>query len=185
MARVSIREGDITEASVDAIVNAANTDLQLGSGVAGAIRERGGPEIQAECDRNGPIGLGGVAVTGAGKLAARYVFHAAAMQLGGQVSEESLRASLRAVLEAAERLQLATLAIPAIGTGVGGFPMRRCAEVTLEEIGRYQGARDEAGAGPSCIEEIQLVLFGEPAYRIFEQVRDAERIRAQLERMKR
>jgi len=177
MARILIQEGDITQAEVDAIVNAANTQLMLGSGVAGAIRERGGPDIQSECDRHGPVPLGGVAVTGAGDLPARHILHAAAMELGGSVNEASLRAAIRATLAAAERLGLRTLAVPAIGTGVGGFPMRRCAEVMLEEVDRHTSER------LSELAEIRFVLFGEPAYRVFEQVRDSERIRAQMARL--
>jgi len=177
MARIRIEEGDISAVEVDAIVNAANTQLQLGSGVAGAIRERGGPTIQAECDRHGPVALGGVAVTGAGDLQAEFVIHAAAMEPGGKVSEHSLRAAIRATLEAAVRLEVRTLAIPAIGTGVGALPLRQCAEILLEELEQH-GQRQ-----PDAFEEIRLVLFGEPAYRVFEQVRDAARIKAQLARM--
>ncbi len=182
MTRILIEEGDLTEAPVDAIVNAANTELLLGSGVAGAIRERGGPDIQRECNDLGPIPLGEVAVTGAGKLPFRSVLHAAAMNPGGEVSEQSLRAVVTGVLEAAERLQLTSIAFPAIGTGVGGFPLRRCAEVMLEEVERHLSARSASGTSTS-LAEIHFVLFGEPAYRVFEQVRDAERIRAQLARM--
>src|SRR5262245_22565116 len=98
MMRIRIEEGDLSEAQVDAIVNAANTQLVLGSGVAGAIRARGGPSIQAECDQIGPIALGEVALTGAGSLAARHVIHAAAMEPGGAVSEASLRSVTRRAL---------------------------------------------------------------------------------------
>ena len=92
MARISILEGDLTEAEVDAIVNAANTALELGAGVAGAIRTRGGRTIQAECDAHGPVALGDAAVTSAGELPAGHVIHAAGMEPGGQVDEQSLRA---------------------------------------------------------------------------------------------
>lgn len=178
MARVRIEEGDLSEASVDAIVNAANTQLQLGSGVAGAIRRRGGPSIQAECDAQGPVPLGGAAITGAGELPARHVIHAAGMELGGAVSEESLRSCTRKSLEIARERGLRSIAFPAIGTGVGGFPTQRCAEVMLEEVNRHL----EEG---STLEEIRFVLFGEPAYRIFEDVQDAEKIRLQLEKLRR
>ena len=83
MGRIVLREGDITEEAVDAIVNAANSDLVLGSGVAGAIRAKGGPTIQAECDTHGPVDVGGAALTGAGELPARFVHHAAGMPLAG------------------------------------------------------------------------------------------------------
>jgi O-acetyl-ADP-ribose deacetylase (regulator of RNase III) len=174
--RIRLEEGDIAQAQVDAIVNAANTRLILGSGVAGAIRRAGGPEIQRECDAHGPIRLGEVALTGGGALPARYVIHAAGMEPGGQVDEPSLRACTRAALELAEARGLRSLAFPAIGTGVGGFSVQRCAEVMLEEV----RAHVERG---SKLDEVRFVLFGEPAYRVFEQVNDAEKIRRQLEKL--
>jgi O-acetyl-ADP-ribose deacetylase (regulator of RNase III) len=174
--RIRLEEGDLSQASVDAIVNAANTRLVLGSGVAGAIRERGGPEIQRECDAHGPIGLGEVALTGAGKLPARHVIHAAGMEPGGSVAEGPLRACTRAALELADARGLRSIAFPAIGTGVGGFSVQRCAEVMLEEV----RAHVERG---SRLEEIRFVLFGEPAYRIFEQVNDREKVRRQMEKL--
>ncbi len=176
MARVEIREGDLTEMAVDAIVNAANTELVLGSGVAGAIRAKGGPEIQRECDRHGPVPIGGAALTGAGSLPARYVIHAAGMRPGGAVDEGSLRACTRSALELAAARDLHSLAFPAIGTGVGGFSVQRCAEVMLEEVRRFLEA-------PSSLENVYFVLFGEPAYRVFEQVADREKIRRQLAKL--
>jgi len=178
MTRIRLEEGDITQAAVDAIVNAANTDLVLGSGVAGAIRSRGGPEIQRECDALGPIGLGEVAITGAGALPARHVIHAAGMLPGGRVEEPALRSCTRGALELAEGRGLRSLAFPAIGTGVGGFSVQRCAEVMLDEVRRHV-------ARGSQLEEIRFVLFGEPAYRVFEQVDDAEKVRVQMERLRR
>jgi O-acetyl-ADP-ribose deacetylase (regulator of RNase III) len=93
--KVTIRQGDLTEAKVDAIVNAANNDLLLGGGVAGAIHAKGGPSIQEECRIIGPILIGEAAITGGGKLAARYVIHGASMALGGQTQEAGLRESTR------------------------------------------------------------------------------------------
>ena len=104
--RVVLVEGDITAQAVDAIVNAANTQLVLGAGVAGAIRERGGPSIQVECDAIGGVALGGAAVTGAGALRARHVIHAAAMEPGGAASEASVRAAVRRSFELAKRAGL-------------------------------------------------------------------------------
>ena len=173
MARIRLEEGDLTELAVDAIVNAANTALRLGGGVAGAIRERGGPAIQAECDRIGPIPLGDAALTTAGELPARFVIHAAGMELGGSVSEETLRSATRRSLALARERGLHSIAFPAIGTGIGGFPVQRCAEVMLEEVRR-------ALADPGPLEEVRFVLRGEPAYRVFEMVQDAERVRAGL-----
>jgi len=176
--RIALQEGDITAAEVDAIVNAANNDLVLGAGVAGAIRQKGGPSIQAECDAHGPVEVGSAAITGAGDLPACHVIHAASMRLGGTTTEEALRSSTRRSLELADEHGLRTIALPAIGTGIGGLSVQRCAEIMLEEA----QAHLDAGSG---LEEIRFVLFGEPAYRVFEQVRDAARIRAQLDRMRR
>lgn len=175
--RIVLREGDITEESVDAIVNAANSALQLGAGVAGAIRRRGGPQVQAECDRIGPIEVGQAAVTGAGELPARYVIHAAGMPPGGQATEESVRASMRASLERAREKGCRSIAVPAIGAGIAGFPMQRCAEVLLEEARRHL-------EGETSLEEIRFVLFGEPSLRVFEMVNDAARVAAQMERLR-
>ncbi len=176
MGRIILCEGDITEQRVDAIVNAANTDLVLGSGVAGAIREKGGPSIQRECNRRAPIEVGGAVATTAGDLAARFVIHAAGMSPGGKASEESVRASVRNSLETARRSGCRSIALPAIGAGIGGLSMQRCAEISLEEARRHL---DE----PDSLEEIRFVLFGEPAYRVFEMAHDAVRIAAQMERM--
>ena len=178
MARIVVEEGDITQAATDAIVNAANTQLVLGSGVAGAIRLHGGDSIQEECDAHGPVALGEIAVTGAGKLACRFVIHAAAMDLGGSVDEASLRSVTGKSLRAAVERGLASIAFPAIGTGVGGFPLQRCAEVMLSEVHGFLETDDRLHA-------VHFVLFGEPAYRVFEQVRDAEKIRVQLDRLRR
>jgi O-acetyl-ADP-ribose deacetylase (regulator of RNase III) len=178
MARIRVEEGDITAVSVDAIVNAANTRLQLGTGVAGAISSAGGPTIQEECDAHGPIALGDAAITGAGELPARHVIHAASMEPGQPVQEENLRSSCARCLELAEEHGLRSIAFPAIGTGVGGLSLQRSAEIMLEEVRRHV----ERGTG---LEEIHFVLFGEPAYRVFEQVQDADRIRVQMEKLRR
>jgi len=177
MSRIVLLEGDLTEQAVDAIVNAANSALVLGAGVAGAIREKGGPAIQAECDRIGPIPVGEAAVTGAGKLPARFVIHAAGMAPGGRADEASVRSAMRAALERARERGLRTLAVPAIGAGIAGFPLQRCAELLLEEARRHL-------EGETSLEEIRFVLFGEPAYRVFEMVNDAARVAAQMERLR-
>jgi O-acetyl-ADP-ribose deacetylase (regulator of RNase III) len=174
--RIVLVEGDITAQAVDAIVNAANCELQLGAGVAGAIRAKGGPSIQAECDRIGPIAVGEAAVTGAGSLPARFVIHAAGMALGESANEESVRSSMRASLERAREKGCTTIAIPAIGAGIAGFPLQRCAEVLLEEAREHQKAE-------TSLEEIRFVLYGEPAYRVFEMANDAAKVAAQMERL--
>lgn len=176
--RISVLEGDLTAQEVDAVVNAANSELRLGAGVAGAIAERGGPDIQAECDAMGPIPVGSAAVTGAGDLPARFVIHAASMAPGGRATAESVRASVRRALEIAAEKGCRTLAVPAVGAGVAGVGLREVAEVLLEEAERHL-------AGDTSLEEIRFVLFGEQAYRTFESVWDARKIAAQMERMRR
>jgi O-acetyl-ADP-ribose deacetylase (regulator of RNase III) len=178
--RITIVEGDITAQEVDAIVNAANSALRLGSGVAGAIREKGGPSIQEECDRIGAIEVGEAAVTGAGALPARFVIHAAGMPPGGGASEESVRGAMRRSLALAREKGCRTLAVPAIGAGVAGFPLQRCAEILVEEARRHLEGAD----GETCLEEVRFVLFGEPAYRVFEMVHDASKVAAQMERLR-
>jgi O-acetyl-ADP-ribose deacetylase (regulator of RNase III) len=178
MGRILLSEGDITAVSADAIVNAANTELQLGSGVAGAIRQRGGPSIQKACDAHGPVPLGAAALTPAGDLAARFVIHAAVMEPGERVAEPALRAATRASLELARARKLRSIAFPALGTGVGGFSMQRCAEVMLAEVRAHF-------AGETSLEAVHFVLFGEPAYRVFEQVNDAEKVAAGMARLAR
>lgn len=176
--RIRIVEGDLTEQEVDAIVNAANSDLVLGAGVAGAIRARGGPSIQAECDAIGPIAVGGAALTGGGALPARYVIHAASMPPGGSASEESVRSAMRRALELAAERGLRSIAVPALGAGIAGFPLQRSAEILVEEARRHL-------AGETSLEEIRFVPFGEPAYRVFEMVHDAAKIAEQMERLAR
>jgi len=161
-AKVVLQQGDITEADVDAVVNAANTHLQLGAGVAGAIRRKGGPTIQQECDLLGPVSLGEAAITGGGQLQARYVIHAASMHLGGLTSEGSLRdATVNSLKRAAEK-KLTSIAFPAIGTGVAGFPIPRCAQVMLAEVKKHLD-------GPTTLERVLFVLFDLSALQAFQQ----------------
>jgi len=155
--------GDITDMAVDGIVNAANTRLVLGSGVAGSIRRKGGPSIQAECDELGPIPLGEAAVTGAGKLKARHVIHAAGMHLGGGVSRESLESATRNSLMRAGEKGMRSVAFPAIGTGAGGFPIEECASVMIKTVTDY------LKEGDARIEKIYFVLFDEPSLKAFEK----------------
>ncbi len=161
-ARIYFKKGDITELEVDAIVNAANNDLTLGGGLAGAIRSKGGPRIQEECDRIGPIRLGEAAVTTAGNLKAYYVIHAASMQLGGKTTAENLRSATRNSLLRAEEKGFKTIAFPAIGTGIAGFPMEECANVMISELLEHLKSR-------SSLEKIYFVLFDEAALNTFEE----------------
>ena len=175
--RVELLEGNIAEQDVDAVVNAANTDLLLGSGVAGAIASAGGPSIQAECTAHGPIGLGEAAITGAGQLPARFVIHAAAMVRQREGADaDSVRSSVRRSLELAREHGLRSIALPAIGTGVGGFSLQECAEISLEEARAHLAAE-------TSVELVRFVLFGEPAYRVFESVSDAAKVAAQMARL--
>jgi len=161
--RIEIRQGDLTEMDVDAIVNAANNDLQLGGGVAGAIRRKGGPQIQAECDEIGTIPVGGAAITSGGNLKARHVIHAASMQLGGQASAQSLRSSTAHSLRIAAQNGLKSIAFPAVGTGIAGFPLRECAEIMLRETVKHLER-------PTSLEKIYFVLFDKAALDTFNQV---------------
>jgi len=160
---VTIRQGDLTAANVDAIVNAANNDLILGGGVAGAIRSKGGPTIQQECDAVGSVPIGEAAITGAGRLPAKHVIHAASMQLGGRTTEQSLRESTRNSLLRAKENGLRTIAFPAIGTGIAGFPLARCAEVMLVEVREHL-------RGATSLERVEFVLYDRPALAVFESV---------------
>jgi O-acetyl-ADP-ribose deacetylase len=176
MGRVVLLEGDITEQSVDAIVNAANSALILGAGVAGAILEKGGDVVQSECEAHGPIAVGAAALTGAGALPAGSVIHAASMSPGGQSDAASVRSSVRASLELAAGQGFRTVAFPAIGAGIGGLSLQACAEVSLEEVRLHL-------EGETSLEEVRFVLMGEPAYRVFEMVDDAARVARQMARM--
>jgi len=159
---ILIIAGDLVEQRVDAIVNAANNELLLGGGVAGAIRTRGGPAIQRECDAHGPVSVGDAAITGGGELPARYVIHAASMQLGGRTTAESLRSSMDNAFRLAREHSVRTIAIPAVGTGIAGFPMDECARVMA-------GCVERALAGGWNPEEIRFVLFGEGARSTFDE----------------
>ena len=139
--KIAVAQGDLTEFSGDAIVNAANNRLILGAGVAGAIRRKGGPGIQRECDEHGPIRVGEAAITGAGNLPARYVIHAAAM--GDEpASEASIVGSTRRSLELADRNGVKTIAFPVLASGVAGFPLDEAARIMVATIRDYIGETD-------------------------------------------
>ncbi len=130
---IAVRQGDITTYEGDAVVNAANNHLQLGAGVAGAIRRAGGPSIQEECDRHGAILVGQAAITGAGNMAVRHVIHAAAMG-DAPVSHRSIRDSTEASLELAARHDLKRVAFPVLGSGIGGFDFEEAATIMRDAI---------------------------------------------------
>jgi O-acetyl-ADP-ribose deacetylase (regulator of RNase III) len=162
MATIEVVEGDITELEVDAIANAANTDLRHGGGVAGAISRAGGPSIQAESDRRAPIELGEAIATGAGELPAGWVIHAATMHLGGPTSAEAIRAATASTLRVADELGARSLGLVAFGTGVGGFPVEDAARIEVEEVRRHL-------EGESGLERIVFCLFGEEARAAFQR----------------
>ncbi len=164
---IEVLQGDLTQQDVDAIVNAANNDLELGGGVAGAIARAGGPTIQAECRAIGPIAVGAAAITGGGKLAARFVIHAASMRLGGRTDAESLRGSTRRSLDIAHQRGLRSVAFPAVGTGIAHFPMDECARMMLEEVVAH------AQRGTS-LNEVRFVLFGADAEAVFRREADRQ-----------
>ena len=161
--KIRLMVGDVTESDADAIVNAANNDLQLGGGVAGAIRRKGGDAIQEECNAIGSIPVGGAAITSGGKLRARFVIHAASMELGGRTEATALRSSTAHSLRIASEQGLKSIAFPAVGTGIAGFPMRECAEIMLRECARHL-------AGETTLERIDFVLYDDEALREFERV---------------
>lgn len=158
---IVILQGDLTEMDVDAIVNAANNDLQLGGGVAGAIRRKGSDEIQRECDAIGSIPLGGAAITSGGRLKARHVIHAASMELGGRTSAADLRNSTAHSLRIASEHNLETIAFPAVGTGIARFPIRECAQIMLSEAMKHV-------AGDTSLKKIFFVLFDVASAEVFQ-----------------
>ncbi|MGB7436522.1 MAG: macro domain-containing protein [Candidatus Acidiferrum sp.] len=161
--RIVIQQGDITDMDVDAIVNAANNDLILGAGVAGAIHRKGGDSIQKECNEIGSIPVGYAAITGGGKLKARYVVHAASMGLDDvPTTAKSLRTSTAHSLRLAAERQLKTIAFPAVGTGVSGFPMEECAQIMLTETAQHL-------KGDTSLETVYFVLFDERARSTFQR----------------
>jgi O-acetyl-ADP-ribose deacetylase len=161
MARIEVVEGDVTKLEVDAITNAANTELRHGGGVAGAIVRAGGREIQAESDERAPIALGAAVATGAGSLPAHWVIHAATMELGGPTSAEIIREATASALNVADELGARSLALVAFGTGVGGFPVAEAARIEVEEARRHL-------SGDSGLERIVFAVFGADAREAFE-----------------
>ena len=161
MATVEVLDGDITTLEVDAIANAANTDLAHGGGVAGAISRAGGPEVQRESDAKAPIGLGEAVETTAGEMPARWVIHAATMRLGGPTSADIIRRATASTLQLADQLGARSLALVAFGTGVGGFPLDEADRIEVEEVRRHL-------AGDSRLERVVFAVHGEEARAAFE-----------------
>jgi len=162
MGSIEVRETDITKLEVDAIANAANTRLAHGGGVAGAIVRAGGPSIQDESNARAPIGLGEAVETGAGNLPARWVIHAATMELGGPTSGDIIRRATRSTLVKADALGARSLALVAFGTGVGGFPLVDAAQIEVEEVQRHLD-------GGSSLETVIFAVRGSDAKEAFER----------------
>jgi O-acetyl-ADP-ribose deacetylase (regulator of RNase III) len=163
---VEVLDTDITTLDVDAIANAANTRLLHGGGVAGAISRAGGPSVQDESHARAPIGLGEAVETSAGDMPARWVIHAATMELGGPTSAEVIRRATAATLRRAEELGAGSLALVAFGTGVGGFPLAEAADIEVDEVRRHV----EGGCG---LERIVFAVRGDEARAAFQQALDS------------
>ncbi|RLI87482.1 MAG: macro domain-containing protein [Archaeoglobales archaeon] len=155
--------GDITKLEVDAIVNAANTRLIMGGGVAGAIKRAGGKEIEEEAVAKGPIKIGEAVETTAGKLKAKYVIHSPTMELDFKTDENKIRLAVRAALKKADELGIESIAFPAMGTGVGGFSREEAAKIMVEEIKKHI----DGGTG---IKKIILTDISEEQVKAFEKV---------------
>jgi O-acetyl-ADP-ribose deacetylase (regulator of RNase III) len=158
---IHLIQGDITELDSDAIVNAANEQLVLGGGVAGAIRRKGGPEIQKECDLIGGTFVGGAVVTTGGKLKAKYVIHAVGPRMGEGHEDEKLRNATLNSLKRADENELKSIAFPAISTGIFGFPRERCAPIMLETAHRYL-------EGNTGLNKVVFCLYDEETLSVFE-----------------
>ncbi|MGZ4228243.1 MAG: macro domain-containing protein [Solirubrobacteraceae bacterium] len=161
-ARVEVLEADITRLEVDAIANAANTDLKHGGGVAGAISRAGGPSVQRESDERAPIRLGEAVETTAGEMPCRWVIHAATMELGGPTSGEIIRSATASTLRKADELGATSLALVAFGTGVGGFPVSEAAAIEVEEVRRHLD-------GKSGLQRVVFAVRGDEAREAFER----------------
>jgi O-acetyl-ADP-ribose deacetylase (regulator of RNase III)/ADP-ribose pyrophosphatase YjhB (NUDIX family) len=160
---IKIIKADITTLEVDAIVNAANNELEMGGGVAGAIRKKGGKEIEDEAVKKGPIKIGEAVETSAGKLAAKYVIHAATMGMDFKTDEVKVRQSCASSLQLAEKLQIKSIAFPALGCGVGGFPLVAAAKIMAQEVLKLLREK------PSSLKEIIFCLYDEEAYAVFQK----------------
>ena len=158
--KIKLIQGDITEHEVDAIVNAANDHLWMGAGVAGAIKRKGGVEIEEEAMKQGPVPIGEAVVTSAGSLKAKYVIHAVVMGQDLITNEEYIKDATNNSLKRAEDLKIKSIAFPAFGTGVGGFPTDKCAEIMLAVVKDFS---KEA----KYLKEISFVIFDKKSYDVW------------------
>lgn len=155
-------QGDITEQDTDAIVNAANSQLILGGGVAGAIRRKGGPSIQQECHQKAPIPVGGAVLTGAGNLKARYVIHAVGPQMGEGDEDRKLRRAALSCLQVADAHRLQSIAFCAISTGIFGYPIDRCARILLKTAAEFLQNNPQ-----TTLQRLVFCLYDRSAYDVF------------------
>jgi len=162
---LEVREGDITALEVDAIANAANDQLWMGAGVAGAIKRAGGETIEREAVAKGPIPIGTAVATGAGRLQADYVIHGAVMGQDLRTNADLVSRTTRSCLDVADGLGCRSLALPAFGTGVGGFPLEECAAIMVGEAGCYEAEN---------LERVVFAVFGTPAERAFQKAVERE-----------
>lgn len=160
MVKIEVCQGDITRPELDALVNAANNRLWMGGGVAGALKRAGGQEIEDEALQKGPIPVGEAVVTGAGKLKAKYIIHAAVTGQDLQTDAEKIKQATRNSLAKGDELAIKSIAFPALGTGVGGFSLSECARIMIDEVRQYS-------AGDTLLERVVFVLYDEPAYQVF------------------
>jgi O-acetyl-ADP-ribose deacetylase (regulator of RNase III) len=159
MLELEVAEGDITQLAVDAVANAANDHLWMGAGVAGAIKRAGGEEIEREAVAKGPIPVGDAVATGAGRLPARWVIHGAVMGQDLTTSADLIERTTRRCLEVADELGCESLALPAFGTGVGGFSLAECARLMAGVARGYE---------PRTLRRVVFAVFGEEARGAFE-----------------
>ncbi len=160
MAQLALWNGDICDLEVDAIVSPANVTLWMSTGVAGAIKRRGGDAIEFAAVRQAPVPIGSAVVTEAGTLAARWVIHAVSLDQQRRTSAAAIDAAVRSAIARARELEVETLAIPALGTGVGGFPLAEAARVTVAAV------RDAVAAAPR-LHTVTFALRGAAAYEAF------------------
>jgi O-acetyl-ADP-ribose deacetylase (regulator of RNase III) len=158
---IEIVQGNITQMDTDAITNAANSALILGSGVAGAIDRAGGPSIQQECDQIGHCRVGSAVITGAGNMKARYVIHAVGPRMGEGDEDNKLASAFRSTLRIAEENHINSVALPAISTGIFGFPIERCAEIMRRELKAF------ADSDRSHTQRVVVCLYDKQAYDTF------------------
>lgn len=157
---IEVTQGDITSCEVDAIVNAANNEFWMGSGVAGAIKAVGGSIIEKEAMKKGPVMPGEAVFTGAGRLPVRYVIHAAVMGQSLKTDREIIRRATVACLVLADKLGVESIAMPAFGTGVGGFPMTACANIMTSTVHGYSALAGSLG-------RVRFCLFDSTARKLF------------------